>query len=1518
MQVKVFLHQLGLLTTRFKFKPHKYLVLLVVQDLIESKDCLENKFYFNDVFRARFTQYFNKYSCENDRNRPHTPFFHLKSSGFWHLKAKSGREGFLAKLPKIGSPGEIIENVDYAYLSEPVYELFTDRKSAAIIREQVESILKSQTNRKEQMVVQEEGKNYSTTGLNGSLFQHEKKAIEIISNGIKQLGRLTSNIFLYDSQSNNYYEYDIILVTQAGIYVVELKHWSGDIQIAPYNWVINKTHYRSDPHRNNILKCKILKGFYQHHFKTYPNLWVESVVVLTNTEAMVEGAASPGNAAKQDKHNLTFSSIEDFIMYLKRKSDIFKGKKSQYLLNEQQIDAIINYFNSLNKPKQGIKYNIPGYETVEYISQRPDSIELIARPVGIRARGLNRFRIFRIPQQITAEEKQRFVKKAYNTLNAISQIEDNPYIQKVWVMRNEDGDIIEGSEWSEAGTLHDLIRARNAIFSREEALAICRGIAFALEKVHQVDIIHRALKPRNVLIANNIPRLINFDLAYQIEENRLTVIADPTSIKDDGYVAPEILGGWDIDEGTDFFSLGVIVYELLAGCRAFSSVRRFIAEGGRLKKQDIQRLKEKEVPDGIIKAVTGMVLGDRKKRLKKARDIIVAFSKGINGQDEKTKVITLNPQLQPGSTYDVYEIIELLGAGRETQIYKAKTIRGKQVVLKLFNRDVLREKIFGEAEITSNVESIYVVGCDNKLGYWKNDRYFLVLDYIDGESMRNLIDKQERPDIDFFKTIALCLMEAVKAFHEYKEDGNAKPLVHSDIKPGNILITNKDKKVVLLDCGIAGEPRIDIFQGSIGYVPPDSIIGTDMQFSQQGDVFALGVTLWEWLFGEKPYDSPVVGDIPDVPTTFDSSAIPENIYTCLARAVATEASKRFASISEMQKAFNREVTAETETAAATPLGKTDAAETSSVQEVAAGINDTTTLIGQAQQKNPFVSYLNSLSNMSAGNENAMAESQVGNPFFDKIFVESQLTGHIYEKLVNERCNIILTGNAGDGKTTIAVKIYEKAGGEKRKLQPRENIADKNLVIIKDMSELTETGRIEVLTEAVRNTGQNYFIVSNTGTLLESFKKLRVDERRVSESELLKALEADAPQPVFEGRFVIINIGRIDSIKTACQVFKRMLEQQNWGICGECQYCNDCPLYTNVKLLQENLTVVYERIMLLYRRMYEYDIRLTMRQIIGHLAYAITAARDCTTVGKMSLISRQDCLQGSLFFNCFFGDNGTDLVPEAMQLLPVRQVRNTGFGILLDPVFERKIWITNKTMSLFKGEVRNIFQKLQTGSEQNNFTVRHQVRRLAYFFAKLDDEAGRHYLATFLRSPMLTQFLDFSGKARGLSSLRENKYRTRILQVLQGFFAGIRLPEKNWQDKELYITLNRRDLGFGTQLVLANFRLDDFVLVIKERYIIGDDSSKVLCLRLKQDGAEMELTLPFLDYVAQRHAGEVVEELSAYYANRLERFKVELLNLYNKKYGQNNKHELRLLRFAPDRRFEEIKVTISDKDLEVLW
>ena len=116
-----------------------------------------------------------------------------------------------------------------------------------------------------------------------------------------------------------------------------------------------------------------------------------------------------------------------------------------------------------------------------------------------------------------------------------------------------------------------------------------------------------------------------------------------------------------------------------------------------------------------------------------------------------------------------------------------------------------------------------------------------------------------------------------------------------------------------------------------------------------------------------------------------------------------------------------------------------------------------------EHRNDFIDYLNSMNNANSNNKNALAEAQVLNDYYQKIKIKRELGEVIYDYLFssNEKIGVILTGHAGDGKTSILIQILNKLGyfikdGEivKKPLKESE-VYDNKLFYVKDMSELNE-------------------------------------------------------------------------------------------------------------------------------------------------------------------------------------------------------------------------------------------------------------------------------------------------------------------------------------------------------------------------------------------------------------------------------------------------------------------------------
>ena len=132
-------------------------------------------------------------------------------------------------------------------------------------------------------------------------------------------------------------------------------------------------------------------------------------------------------------------------------------------------------------------------------------------------------------------------------------------------------------------------------------------------------------------------------------------------------------------------------------------------------------------------------------------------------------------------------------------------------------------------------------------------------------------------------------------------------------------------------------------------------------------------------------------------------------------------------------------------------------------------------------------------------------------------------------------------------------------------------------------------------------------------------------------------------------------------------------------------------------------------------------------------------------------------------------------------------------------------------------------------------------------------------------------------------------------------------------QDLYITL--KPPGFSTtQMILGKARAEDFSLGTKIIYDVGDIKHRILTLRYKDRQAELELDLPFLDYVARRYRGQVAEELSVFYIDRLQRFKVMLLDKLN---NTPQDCHIELLSMAGSRKFETLSIKIADEYLEVI-
>ncbi|BAO45218.1 serine/threonine-protein kinase [Thiolapillus brandeum] len=121
-------------------------------------------------------------------------------------------------------------------------------------------------------------------------------------------------------------------------------------------------------------------------------------------------------------------------------------------------------------------------------------------------------------------------------------------------------------EYLDGGSLKEKIRDKP---SPAEALDIVQSIGSALDFVHQMDIVHRDIKPENILFhKRGMPKITDFGVAKALDRD-MNLTMDGTALGSPYYLSPEQAEGKDLDGRSDIYSLGVILFEMLAGHKPY-------------------------------------------------------------------------------------------------------------------------------------------------------------------------------------------------------------------------------------------------------------------------------------------------------------------------------------------------------------------------------------------------------------------------------------------------------------------------------------------------------------------------------------------------------------------------------------------------------------------------------------------------------------------------------------------------------------------------------------------------------------------------------------------------------------------------------------------------------------------------------------------------------------------------------------------------------------------------------------
>jgi len=209
-----------------------------------------------------------------------------------------------------------------------------------------------------------------------------------------------------------------------------------------------------------------------------------------------------------------------------------------------------------------------------------------------------------------------------------------------------------------------------------------------------------------------------------------------------------------------------------------------------------------------------------------------------------------------------YEVLELLGEGGMGMVYKARQKSLDRVVaLKVLPPQAAKEtafikRFYSEARTVAklNHENI-IAGID--VGESPGGTYYFVMEYVEGDSVAQLIEKSGPLEERFALQVTLQIARALEHAHKHG-------LVHRDVKPQNILVT-RNNMAKLCDLGLAklqnenvGDPT-GVPVGTPHYLSPEQARG-EADVDIRSDIYSLGASLFHMLTGETPFEgqSPMV------------------------------------------------------------------------------------------------------------------------------------------------------------------------------------------------------------------------------------------------------------------------------------------------------------------------------------------------------------------------------------------------------------------------------------------------------------------------------------------------------------------------------------------------------------------------------------------------------------------------------------------------------------------------------------
>jgi serine/threonine protein kinase len=398
------------------------------------------------------------------------------------------------------------------------------------------------------------------------------------------------------------------------------------------------------------------------------------------------------------------------------------------------------------------------------------------------------------------------------------------------------------------------------VLSAHRIRQVATGLARGLAAAHRVGVVHRDVKPDNVILdGEGEAVLIDFGLTRIPQGDSGSLTTSGAVMGTVAYMSPEQASADEVGAPSDVYQWGLVVYELLMGHRPYDDQDPMAAVLLRAR-DGVPAITVKDPESAGLARLAELALrADPGRRPADASKLVSKLDELASGADSAvTLAEVVSAPVAPALPDRVgpYVVTRVIGQGGMGAVFEGRNphsgerVAIKRILASRFPSAAIVARFRREAEVLARVLSPRVVRLldsgEDAAGH------YLIMEYIEGESLAALLER------DGPRSPAEAL-EVLEAITEGIADLHRAGVQHRDIKPANVIQTARAGPRVV-DLGLAMDPSLTQLtregqrMGTMAYAAPEML--RDGTSSPASDVYQLGGLLYELITGRRDFRIP--------------------------------------------------------------------------------------------------------------------------------------------------------------------------------------------------------------------------------------------------------------------------------------------------------------------------------------------------------------------------------------------------------------------------------------------------------------------------------------------------------------------------------------------------------------------------------------------------------------------------------------------------------------------------------------